>query len=102
MCVNCPRESAYQKPCCKSTPKSTVPQRAQPAFSSVNKHQILEHLSDAGLGMFPYELCYLTGITRMTGKQVEKRASSLIVLRLLEPILACFRSLEFESVVIAG
>jgi hypothetical protein len=52
--------------------------------------------------MFPYELCYLTGITRMTGKQVEKRASSLIVLRLLEPILACFRSLEFESVVIAG
>ena len=44
MCVNCSQKSAYQKPCCKSAPKFTVPQRAQPAFPSVNKHLFEEHL----------------------------------------------------------
>src|SRR3984893_10778989 len=38
MCVNCSQKSAYQKPCCKSAPKFTVSQHAQPAFPSVIKH----------------------------------------------------------------
>ena len=42
MCVNCSEKSAYQKPCCKSAPKFTVPQHTQPAIPSVNKHLFVE------------------------------------------------------------